>query len=86
MHGLILSVMAINVQIGKKYSSHVYYSLDFLQVLLSWVLYEDCMTFLPEFGALYFSTEKDFSLFEWMHNDFMYVRFGGMSYKDLEQV
>ena len=39
------------------------------------------MTFLPECGAdksMYFSIEKDFSLFKWMHNDFMYVRFGGM--------
>ena len=40
------------------------------------------MTFLPECGphkSLYFSIEKDFSLFKWMHlNDFMYVRSGGM--------
>ena len=35
------------------------------------------MTFLPECGAD-FSIEKDFSIFKWMHNDFMYVRFGGM--------
>ena len=34
------------------------------------------MTFLPECGAG--SIKKDFSLFNWMHNDFMYVRFGGM--------
>ena len=50
------------------------------------------MTFLPECGSvLYFSIEKDFFLFKWMHNDFMYVRFGGIEiveekYKDLEQV
>ena len=36
------------------------------------------MTFLPECGAFTISIEKDFSLFQWMHNDFMYVRFGGM--------
>ena len=36
------------------------------------------MTFLPECGVLYFSIEKDFSLFRWMDNDFMYFRFGGM--------
>ena len=28
--------------------------------------------------GLYFSIKKDFTLFKWMHNDFMYVRFGGM--------
>ena len=33
------------------------------------------MTFLPECLA---DTEKDFSLLKWMHNDLMYVRFGGM--------
>ena len=26
----------------------------------------------------YLDEEKDFSLFSWMHNDFMYVRYGGM--------
>ena len=39
------------------------------------------MTFLPEGGAdksLYFSIEKDFSLFKWIDIDFMYVSFGGM--------
>ena len=49
--------------------------------LLSKVLYEDCMTFLPECGAdksLYFSIEQDFPLLKWMHNDFMYVRFAGI--------
>ena len=49
--------------------------------LLSEVLYEDCMTFLPECGtdkSLYLSTEQDFSLLKWMHNDSMYVRFAGM--------
>ena len=35
------------------------------------------MTFLPECGAGK-SIEKNLSLFKWMHNDFMYVRFGGM--------
>ena len=38
------------------------------------------MTFLPECGAdiLYFSRPEAFSLIKWVHNDFMYVRFGGM--------
>ena len=42
------------------------------------VLCEDCMTFSTRMWGLYFSIEKDFSLFKWMHNDFMYVRFSGM--------
>ena len=39
------------------------------------------MTFLPECGAdksFVFQHREGFSLFKWMHNDFMYVRYGGM--------
>ena len=35
-------------------------------------------TDLKENVNLYFSIEKNFSLFKWMHNDFMYVRFSGI--------
>ena len=55
--------------------------LDFLQVLLSKVLYEDCMTFLPECGAdksLYFISDSNSPTHLWIHNDSMYVRFGGI--------
>ena len=54
--------------------------LDFHQVLLSKVLYEDCMTFVSECGdgTLYFSRQKLFLLIKWVHNDLMYVRFAGM--------
>ena len=54
--------------------------LDFLQVLLFMVLYEDGVTFLPECGA-----DKSISSLTvispphlWIHNDSMYVRFDGM--------
>ena len=33
---------------------------------------------VPRQKYLYFSTDKDFSLFKWVYNDFMYVRFAGM--------
>ena len=52
-------------------------TLDFLQVLLSKVLYEDCMTFLPECGADK-SSDSHIPTHLWIHNDFMYVRFGGI--------
>ena len=49
---------------------------DFLQVLLSKVLYEDCMTFLPECGADI--SDSNIPTHLWIHNDSMYVRFGGI--------
>ena len=55
--------------------------LDFLQVLLSKVLYEDCMTFLPECGAdksLSFISDSNIPTHLWIQNDSMYVRFGGI--------
>ena len=48
---------------------------------LSKVLYEDCMTFLPECGAdksLYFISDSNIPTYLWIHNDSMYVRFGGI--------
>ena len=37
------------------------------------------MTFLPECGAdLYFISDSDIPTHLWIHNDSMYVRFGGI--------
>ena len=37
------------------------------------------MTLLPECGALYFISDSNIPTHLWIHNDSMYVRFGGIS-------
>ena len=36
------------------------------------------MTFLPECGAVYFISDSNIPTHLWIHNDSMYVRFGGI--------
>ena len=41
-------------------------------------LYKDCMTFLPEGGAV-FQHREGFSFLKWIHNASMYVMFSGIT-------